>query len=74
MPSRPRVFRYSGRIASVLTRLSGSRTKWIEQSNCAPSHLCGLKTIESARSAPAHSGRNSGQIIAEPAQAASTCR
>ena len=37
------------------------------------SHLCGLTTIESARSQPARLQRNSGQTHAEPAYAASTC-
>jgi hypothetical protein len=52
MPSAPWVFRYSGWMASVRTRSSGERMKWAEQSNCAPSHLCGLKTTESAYSTP----------------------
>ena len=34
------------------TRCSSSRTKNTEQSNETPSHLCGLTTIESARSTP----------------------
>ena len=39
----------------------------------APSHLCGFRTTESARSTPAHSGRHSSRTIADPAIAASTC-
>ena len=36
------------------------------------SHLCGLTTIESARSQPSRHQRSSGQTAAEPAYAAST--
>ena len=57
---------------SVRTWGSGSARNWIEQSNCAPSHLWGLKTMLSAFSTPSHNPRNSGQIIADPAHAAST--
>ena len=56
----------------VRTWGSGSARNWIEQSNWAPSHLWGLKTMLSAPSTPCHSSRSSGQIIAEPAHAAST--
>ena len=37
------------------------------------SHLCAFTTSESARSTPAKAQRNSGQTMAEPAYAASTC-
>ena len=59
---------------SVSVSAFGSRTKWAEQSKFVNSHLCGLNTKLSASSAPRMRWRNSGQIMAEPAQAASTCR
>ena len=62
----------AGWMASVLTSGSGSRKKCAAQSKLAPNHLCGLKTTLSAPSTPVQKWRNSGQIIAAPAQAAST--
>src|SRR6056297_2278002 len=50
----------------------GSLRNWTEQSNCTPSHLWGLMTMLSQPSTRAQkSSRNSSQIIAAPAQAAS---
>lgn len=43
----------------------------VEQSKFTSSHLCGLKLNEAACSTPDSSGRNSGQIKADPAYAAS---
>src|SRR5258706_15272712 len=44
-----------------------------ERSNGVNSHLCGLTTIESARSQPLKYLRNSGTIAVDPAYAVSTC-
>ena len=52
---------------------SGRRVQNAEQSIGVKSHLCGLTTIESARSHPSRHQRSSGQTAAEPAYAASTC-
>ncbi len=54
-------------------RTSGLAVKKHEQSRGVKSHLWALTTSESARSTPSSAQRNSGQIAAEPAYAASTC-
>ena len=46
---------------------SGRRVQSVEQSIGVKSHLCGLTTIESARSTPSRHQRSSGQTAAEPA-------
>ena len=52
---------------------SGRRVQKAEQPCVVSSHLCGLTTSESARSIPSNAQRCSGQTIAAPAYAASTC-
>lgn len=70
--ARSSVRRYSG------TRLKAARSSGIrrlrssEASNGVYSHLCGLTTIESARSQPSKSARRSGRSATTPAYAAST--
>src|SRR6476646_10011219 len=64
--------RYSGTSANVSWNTYGRRVQSAEQSIGVKSHLCGLTTIESARSQPSRHHRSSGQIAAEPAYAAST--
>ena len=51
---------------------SGRRQNRAEQSMGVKSHLCGLTTIESARSHPASTSRRSGRMAATPPYAAST--
>jgi hypothetical protein len=49
------------------------RDRSSDASSGVNSHLCGLITIESARSQPANGARRSGSIATTPAYAASTC-
>src|SRR6476620_2486173 len=65
--------RYSGTYENASWNASGRRVQSAEQSIGVKSHLCGLTTIESARSQPSRHQRSSGQTAAEPAYAASTC-
>ena len=73
--SRPHSLRrLEERGIKVKARLStsGGRQKSAEQSIGVKSHLCGLTTIESARSQPASTSRRSGRMAATPPYAAST--
>ena len=60
-------------IDMVFLKSSTDFTKCAEQSKLVINHLCGFITTESASSMPRAKSRSSGQISAEPAQAASTC-
>src|SRR5205823_13115608 len=67
------VRRYSGTRLNAARRSSGRFVQRQEQSIGVSSHLCAFTTSESARSTPSNAQRNSGQTIAAPAYAASTC-
>jgi len=58
---------YSGTMLNAARYSSGSRNSNSDASNGVNIHLCGLNTIESARSHPLSSGRNSGTSAAAPA-------